>query len=132
MTEVYNSLLSKLLRELDTRRNDLGMTYAVLAKRTGLGTRTVQRVLTGREGAANFRSVLAIAHSLGARLSLEGEDINTVRLRQAQQKAAKLVSLLQGTSALEAQGLDEKEKAVAEQRTVRDLLASPRSVLWDD
>lgn len=132
MVEAYNSLLSKLLRELDARRNDLGMTYAALAKRTGLGTRTVQRVLAGGEGAANFRSVLAIAHALGARLSLEGEDINAVRLRQAQQKAAKLVSLLQGTSALEAQGLDEKEKAVAEQRTVRDLLASRRSVLWDD
>lgn len=132
MTELSNSLLPKLLRELDTRRNDLGMTYAVLAKRTGLGTRTVQRVLAGGAGAANFKSVLAIAHTLGARLSLEGEDINAVRLRQAQKKAAALVSLLQGTSALEAQGLDKKEREAAEQRTVRDLLASRRSVLWDD
>ena len=132
MIPTHKNLATQLLRRLNQRRIDLGMTYSALAKRSGLGMRTVQRVLAGDERAANLHTVLAIASALEARRLVEGEDINSVRFRQAKRKAVRLVQMAQGTSALEAQAVDEKEKDAARQRTVRDLLASRGSVIWDD
>ncbi len=108
------------------------MSYAMLAKRSGVGARTLQRVFSDEDSTANLRTVLAIADALDARLLLSGEDINVVRHKQAQRKATKLVKLVQGTSALESQAIDPADLLAAEQRTVRDLLSSGKAALWHD
>jgi transcriptional regulator with XRE-family HTH domain len=127
---MYNQLLNQLLQEIDQRRKDLGMTHAVLAKRSGVGMRTVQRALSGHD--ANLGTVLALADALEAKLLLQGDDINKIRHKQAERKAASLVRLVQGTSALEAQAVGPIEREAAKQRTVKDLLGSRRAALWNE
>ena len=59
-----------LLKNLDERRRDLGLSYELLSKRCGVSRPTVQRILSGRNAAASFANIVAIAESLGLRLSL--------------------------------------------------------------
>ena len=54
-----------LLKHLDERRRDLGLSYELLSKRCGVSRLTVQRVLSGRHAAASFANIVAIAESLG-------------------------------------------------------------------
>ena len=54
-----------LLKHLDERRRDLGLSYEQLSKRCGVSRPTVQRVLSGRHAAASFANIVAIAESLG-------------------------------------------------------------------
>jgi transcriptional regulator with XRE-family HTH domain len=115
---------------LNQRRRDLGLSCAAVAKRAGLGLRTVQRVLSGEEADPGFRTVCLIAEVLGAAFTLEKEDLNTVRRRQAERKAAKLLSMVQGTSALEAQAFDKDAAVALKERTVRDLLSGSPRKLW--
>jgi transcriptional regulator with XRE-family HTH domain len=117
--------------QLDRRRKDLGMTCSTLAKRAGLGLRTVQRVLSDEEGAAHFSTVVRIADALGVTIKFECADLNEVRLRAAERKAEQLVGMVQGTMALEAQGIENETLRQMKARTVRDLLAGSGQKLWD-
>lgn len=117
---------------LDQRREALGMSRSELARQAGLGLRTVQRVLSGEDASPGFATIMAIANALGATLRLEGDDPNNVRLRQAQRKADRLASMLQGTSGLEAQAVDEQSLQGIKQQMVRSLLAGSSRKLWDD
>ena len=117
---------------LDQRRVTLGMSRSELARRAHLGLRTVQRILSGEDACAEFATVLAIANVVGATLRVDGEDPNHMRLRQAQRKAEKLTSMLQGTSGLESQALDKQSLEPIKQQMVRDLLAGSSRNLWDE
>ena len=120
-----------LSQRLNERREDLGMSCAVLSRLTGLSLRTVQRVLSGTEIDPGFATVAAIAKALGASLRLDEEqDINAVRLRQAERKAERLVSLVRGTSALEAQPVDKETAKSFRDRTVKELLSGSNRKLW--
>ena len=117
--------------QLEHRRRQLGMSCAAVAARAGLSLRTVQRALT--EGAAvELETLIQIAQALGAslRIELEGPDVDIVRRRQAEQKAAGLVSLTQGTSALEAQGIAQDELRRMKERATTQLLAGSARKLW--
>ena len=50
-----------LLKNLDERRRDLGLSYEQLSKRCGVSRPTVQRVLSGSHAAASFANIVAIA-----------------------------------------------------------------------
>lgn len=116
---------------LDKRRRDLGMSCAAVAERSGLSLRTVQRVLGGREQEPGFATVTAIAHVLGVALDLsEVQDLNTLRLEQAQRKAERLVALVRGTSALEAQPVGHDAAKTLRDRTVKELLSGSSRRLW--
>lgn len=117
---------------LDQRRVALGMSRCELARQAGLGLRTVQRVLSGEDASPEFATVLAIARVLGATLRIEGEDPNSLRLRQAQRKSDRLAAMLQGTSGLEAQAVDDQSLQAIKQQMVRSLLAGSSRKLWDD
>ena len=43
-----------LLKSLDARRRELGLSYELLSKRSGVSRPTVQRVLTGNHTEASF------------------------------------------------------------------------------
>ncbi len=122
---------SAIFQLLDERRRQLGMTYAVVAARSDVSTATVQRVLRGREHDASISTVLAIAGALGLGLNLRSEsDVAALREQQARRKAEHLVGLVQGTSALEGQGLDAETRERMVQQTIHELLAGSKLNLW--
>ena len=53
-----------ILEELDERRMELGMPLGVLARQSGLGVDTVQRVLR-RKGGERLETILKIAKNTG-------------------------------------------------------------------
>ena len=118
---------------LDQRRRELGMTYAILAKRSRVSVATVCRILSGSDPGASFANVQAVAEALGMAVSLtSASDPTEYRLQQAQQKARRLVGLVQGTSALEGQAVDAEAIEDMQNQTIHELLAGSPRKLWDD
>lgn len=121
---IKNKCSLALFRYLDGRRKEIGMSMKILAQRSGLGMRTVQRVLSGDEPTANINTILSIAHAL--RVELQPREIAPARLvrrEQAEWKATKLASMVQGTSALEAQAVP-KEALLEIRAEIADKLAA--------
>ena len=125
--------ISTLLRTLDARRRELGMSHAVLAQRSAVSLPTVQRILSGNHTTASFANVVAIADALGMCLKF-GATVEPEKLRrvQARQKAKRLVRMVQGTSGLEGQAVDADTIRRLEERTVHELLAGSNRRLWGD
>ena len=126
------AIAQNLSTRLNQRRQDVGVTFALLAQRTGLSLRTVQRVLSGEENDPGFGTVVSIAEALGVSLRFEADDPDEFRRKRAEQKADQVLALVQGTSALEAQALSDESKRRLKERTVHELLAGPRRKLWAD
>jgi transcriptional regulator with XRE-family HTH domain len=122
-----------LLKDLDERRRELGLSYEVLSKRCGVSRPTVQRVLSGRHAAASFANIMAIAESLGLVLRFDSTvDARDLKREQAARKAKKLVALVQGTSALEGQAVDQKTVESMIEQTTHELLAGSKRKLWSE
>src|SRR5437762_3222607 len=97
----------RLFKILDDRRRELGMSYAALAKRSGVSMTTVVRILSGRHPQASFENVWAIAGALDVSVRFEpNASAEEVCERQARRKAKQLVGMVQGTSGLEGQALE--------------------------
>ncbi len=122
----------KLFRKFEKRRRELGMACGTLAKRSHVSLPTVNRILSGQHGGASFVNVAAIAEALGMEITVVAKDRSEkLRQEQAIRKARRLVGLVQGTSALEGQGLDQQELDEMVGRTSRELLLSKRK-LWSE
>ncbi|KIM06860.1 MAG: hypothetical protein KU38_11745 [Sulfurovum sp. FS08-3] len=96
----------ELLARVQDRKELLGLTIDNIAKLSGLGNRTVTRFFTGED--VKLSTVEKITNLLG--LDFAGNemiDIDILREQRATQKALYIVSLVQDTSALEKQGLDD-------------------------
>ncbi|MCA9096162.1 MAG: helix-turn-helix transcriptional regulator [Planctomycetaceae bacterium] len=117
---------------LEKRRRELGMSRKSLANRSNVSLPTVNRILSGRHTGASIENVLTIAAALGMELKFEAE-MRSERFRemQAVAKARQLVRLVQGTSALEGQGLDKDELEDMIGRTAKELSLSKRK-LWEE
>jgi transcriptional regulator with XRE-family HTH domain len=107
------------------------MTFPALAERAGLSRATVCRILKNKQGSSSLESVLAIGKALGAEMDIRLQEPALVVEHEIQAKARRIVRMVQGTMALEAQGLTEQsefdqlvEVAAAEIR------AKPRKQLW--
>ena len=108
------------------------MSMPLLAERAGLGTATVWRALRGQ---SKPRAATLGAMSAAMACDATGEPRGTAaaaREQQAQEKAAKLVSVAIGSAALEADfvapapaGVERMVETVAE-----SLLAGPNLRLW--
>ncbi len=105
-----------------------GMTYPVLANRSGVPIPTLKRIFADNSAKASLANVLAIAEALGMSMGLN-ETID-VRMAQARKKARRVVGMVQGTSALESQALDEEQIKQMIERTVHELLAGSNRKLW--
>lgn len=119
-----------IIRQLEQRRQGLKMSRATLARRSGVSLPTVNRILSGKHDSASFANILAIAEAL--RIEIKAEEQGTsyeVREQQAVKKAKYLVRLVQGTSTLEGQGLDEQELAEMIDQTSKELFLTKRK-LW--
>ena len=122
---------SEILRFLNGRRRQLGMSYAVVAERSGVSSPTVQRVLGGMGHDASISNVLAIARALGLELGFRAEaDVETLLEQQARRKAERLVGMVQGSSALEGQAVDKQTREQMVRQTVHELLAGSKRKLW--
>ena len=125
--------LQKHLRSLDKRRRDLGISLSSLARLSGVSMPTVQRILSGNHRGASFVNVMAIADALEMDLPPTPRATARKTMRtKAEAKARLLVSMVQGTSALEAQAVDQETQQEMVEQTVHELLAGSRRALWSD
>ena len=121
---------SNLSERLAERRRRLGMSFPALAERSGVSEPTVKRILGGRLGEASFVHVAAVAEALGAPLGVDATDPDVFRVSVARAKAERAARLVQGTSELEAQGVDADAYRSLVERSTHDLLAGPPRRLW--
>lgn len=120
-----------LFEKLEIRRRELGISQSVLAERSGVSLPTIQRILSGHNPAASFENTLAIAQVLGMQLdAVPVIPAQEVLEQQARKKAERLVRMVQGTSALEAQGVSSKHLGQMVRKTIQELLAGSRRRLW--
>ena len=119
---------TEFLEQLRQRREQLGMPLAVLAAKARVPMQTLHRILHG-EASAHFDKVLAVAQALEVVLSARKVKAREVRKRQARATAKRLVGMVQGTSALEGQGLDRDTLEEMTEQTTHQLLAS-KYKLW--
>ncbi len=120
-----------IFESLEARRRELGLSQAALAELSGVSLPTVHRILTGQGSAASFENVQAMTQALG--MDLEAAPLICVEElleQQARKKAQRLVGLVQGTSALESQGLSRKQITQMVEKTVQELLTGSRRRLW--
>ena len=125
--------IALLLMTLDQRRRDLGLSYDLLSKRCGVSRPTVQRILSGRQTTASFSNILAIADALGLAFRLDSQVASPkLKREQAERKAKKLVALVQGTSGLEGQAIDQETVESMVEQTTHELLAGSKRRLWSE
>ena len=94
-----------LIKQIIARKEQLNITIENLAKLSGVGIRTVNRVLANED--VKLSTIESITNFLG--LDFAGNEIiplNTLQQQRAKEKATFMASLVQSTSALEMQGLD--------------------------
>jgi transcriptional regulator with XRE-family HTH domain len=109
------------------------MTYAALAKRSGVSMPTVVRILSGGNEHASFGNVAAIAEALGMTIDIVAKERSQTFLeKQAEEKARRIVAMVQGTSGLEAQAVDANTLDEMTRRTVHELMAGSPRRLWGD
>jgi transcriptional regulator with XRE-family HTH domain len=118
---------------LQRRRRELGLSYELLARRSGVSRPTVQRILSGRYPTASLASVVAIGDALGLELRFAPVvSSDQLRREQARKKAKKLAALVQGTCALEGQGVDRAGFDAMVERTTHELLSGSKRRLWSE
>lgn len=115
---------------LDARRRELRMTIPQLARRSGISTATVARVLRGEPTVA-MGHVCAVADALGLQVEVRPRlSVNALVRQAAKAKARRAAALVQATSALEAQGLTKRQFDAMVDRTSRELRATGGKTLW--
>ncbi|MFM7291238.1 MAG: helix-turn-helix domain-containing protein [Planctomycetia bacterium] len=117
---------------LDERRRELRMTIPQLARRSGISTATVARVLRGEPTVA-IGHVSAVADALGMQVGLRARvSVDSLLRQAAHSKAKRVAALVQATSALEGQGLSRQQFDAMVDRTTRELQAAGGKTLWAD
>ncbi|PSM51538.1 transcriptional regulator, XRE family [Campylobacter blaseri] len=94
-----------LINKIQTRRKKLNITIENLSKISHIGTRTLNRFLSGDD--VKLSTIEKITQTLG--LDFAGNEVVKLKdlmEKRANKKAIFLASLVQGTSSLEMQGLD--------------------------
>ncbi len=120
-----------LIRCLEGRRKELGMSRPVVARRAGLGGRTVQRVLSAQEPSPNLGTVLLIASALGVELRpTPTATPHQFRREQAEKKATQLAAMVQGTSSLEAQAVSKRDLREIKDAIASELISGSQRRLW--
>ncbi len=116
--------------DLDRRRRQLGMTVEAVSRRSGVSWATVQRMLSDGIDNATLGNAAKVATAMGMRLEFTPASYRDEYLKSAAlQKAEKIARMVQGTCALEGQGVDpETFNALVETTMVELLDGSPRRV----
>ncbi len=119
-----------LLKKVKDRKESIGLTIDNIAKLTNLGNRTVARFFAGED--VKLSTLEKITELLG--LDFAGNeliDIETIKAKRAKQKALYIVSLVQDTSSLEKQGLNNKElELLIKDTQMQFLIGEYKKNLW--
>jgi transcriptional regulator with XRE-family HTH domain len=94
-----------LIKRIIARKKQLNITIENLAKLSGVSVRTINRVLANED--VKLSTIESITNFLG--LDFAGNEIiplDKLKKQRAKEKAIFMASLVQSTSALELQGLD--------------------------
>ncbi len=95
-----------LTQQIIARKEQLNITVENLAKLSGVGVRTINRLLKNED--VKLSTIEHVTNFLG--LDFAGNEqvtLNTLKKNRAHEKALLLASIVQGTSALEMQGLED-------------------------
>jgi transcriptional regulator with XRE-family HTH domain len=127
----------KYWESLSRRRKALRMSFPALSDRTGVSVPALKQIFSGHRDNPTLQTIQAIATALGVEIrineQLEIVDQSTAfdfRKRAAEEKAERLVRLVQGTSALESQAVDPTDLRAMVKQTVYDLMAGPSKRIW--
>ncbi len=96
----------ELIEQIIARKEQLGITIENLAKLSGVGVRTINRLLKNED--VKLSTIEAVTNILG--LDFAGNEqisLKELEKQRAKEKALYLASIVQGTSALEMQGLED-------------------------
>ena len=96
----------ELIQKIQNRKKQINISIENLAKLSNLGVRTVNRFFAGDD--VKFSTIEKITNLLG--LDFAGNEViplNQLQKQRAKEKALFMASLVQSTSALEVQGLEE-------------------------
>ena len=96
----------ELINHIITRKEQLGITVENLARLSGVGVRTINRLLKNED--VKLSTIEHVTNFLG--LDFAGNEqlsLNQLKKQRAHEKALFLASIVQGTSALEMQGLED-------------------------
>jgi transcriptional regulator with XRE-family HTH domain len=97
----------ELIEKIIARKKELNITVENLAKLSGVGVRTINRLLKNED--VKLSTIESVTNLLG--LDFAGNEvvpIEELKKQRAREKALFLASIVQGTSALEMQGLEEE------------------------
>jgi len=95
-----------LINQIIARKKQLNITVENLAKLSGVSIRTINRLLKNED--VKLSTIEHVTNFLG--LDFAGNEkvsLDELKKQRAHQKALLLASIVQGTSALEMQGLEE-------------------------
>ena len=96
----------ELIQKIENRKEQINISIENLAKLTNLDVRTVNRFFAGDD--VKLSTIEKITNLLG--LNFAGNEVvplNQLQKQRAKEKALFMASLVQSTSALEVQGLEE-------------------------
>ena len=96
----------ELIEKIIARKKELNITVENLAKLSGVGVRTINRLLKNED--VKLSTIESVTNLLG--LDFAGNEVvsfEELKKQRAREKALFLASIVQGTSALEMQGLEE-------------------------
>ena len=96
----------ELIQKIENRKKQINISIENLAKLSNLGVRTVNRFFAGDD--VKLSTIEKITNLLG--LDFAGNEVvplNQLQKQRAKEKALFMASLVQSTSALEVQGLEE-------------------------
>ena len=99
---------------------------------SGVPLATTNRILSGSAPSANFANVARIADALGMDIFVAREPSQRLRERQAAKKARHLVGMVQATSGLEGQAVDDALLSDMTNQTIYELLSGSARRLWSD
>ena len=120
----------KLIEQAITRKKEINITLNNISKLNGLSNRTVNRFFAGED--IKISTLEKITTLLG--LDLAGKDIlsaSELIEKRAHKNALYIVGLVQDTSALEKQGLENKELNILIQETKEQFLNGEyKKILW--
>jgi len=96
----------ELIEKIIARKKELNITVKNLAKLSGVSVRTINRLLKNED--VKLSTIESVTNLLG--LDFAGNEVvslEELKKQRAREKALFLASIVQGTSALEMQGLEE-------------------------
>ncbi len=121
---------SDILDKAKKRKKELGLTIDNISRLSNLGHKAVASFFVGDD--VGLSTLEKISDILGIDFAgNEIVDIQTLKEHRAKQKALEIVSLVQDTSSLEMQGLEEKQIQLLVNETKEEFLTGQYSkYLW--